>query len=32
MNRADAYALLTEHTTSESLVKHMRAIEATEED
>ncbi len=28
MNRADAYALLTEHTTDPSLIKHMLAVEA----
>src|SRR5215475_791514 len=28
MNRADAYALLTEYTQNPSLVKHMRAVEA----
>lgn len=28
MNRADAFALLTEYTTDASLVKHMEAVEA----
>ncbi len=28
MNRADAYALMTEHTQSDSLRKHMLAVEA----
>src|SRR5438874_13244201 len=28
MNRADAWALLTEHTKSESLLKHAMAVEA----
>jgi putative nucleotidyltransferase with HDIG domain len=28
MNRADAYALLTEYTNSPSLIKHMLAVEA----
>jgi putative nucleotidyltransferase with HDIG domain len=29
MNRADAWALLTEYTTSESLLKHAMAVEAS---
>ena len=28
MNRADAYALVTEYTQNPSLVKHMLAVEA----
>ncbi|MCS6850859.1 MAG: HDIG domain-containing protein [Gemmataceae bacterium] len=29
MNRADAFALMTEYTTNPSLIKHMLAVEAT---
>ena len=32
MNRADAYALMTEHTKDPSLVKHMLAVEAVRQD